>query len=275
MGSTRSQERRSGLWYGIGAALCLVVAVVAGVRLVPQAQVGDVDPVSAVVALVALAVALLSARQSVRALWSTHPVAVEVAARLAIEVQRREGQARAQLLGGQHRTIDVDFEFRSAPAHGARHAEPVGRLDDVVAYYRALHPQRMVITGAPGAGKTVLALELVLGLIADREPGDPVPVRVSAAAWNTERPLRGWLVEHLAEAYLLPRSSAEVLLDAGMVLPVIDGLDELDADQTPGYTSRAASAVRALNAYQHGRDAAPLVLTCRSGQYQALQAVQV
>ncbi len=266
---------RSGLVYGVGAALCVAVAVGMGVRLIPQAKVGDVDPVSAVVALAALAVAFLSARQSARALRSAHPVAMEVAARLATEVQRREGQARTQLLGGQGRTIDVDFDFRSALAHDARHAEPVGRLNDVVAYYRALHPQRLVITGAPGAGKTVLALELALGLLTDREPGDAVPVRVSAAAWDTERPLRGWLIEHLVEAYLLTRSSAEALLDGGLILPVVDGLDEMDADQTPGYASRAARAVQALNAYQHGRDVAPLVLTCRSGQYQALREVRV
>jgi hypothetical protein len=266
---------RSGLLYAIGAAFCMAVAVAVGVRLIPQAGVGDVDPVSAVVALAALAAALLSARQSMRALQSTYPSAVEVAARLAIEVQRREGQARTQLLGGRGRTIDVDFDFRSAPAHDARRAEPVGRLEDVVAYYETLHPRRLVITGAPGAGKTVLALELVLGLLAVRGPGDAVPVRVSAAAWDTERPVRGWLVEHLIEAYRLPRLLAEALLDAGLILPVIDGLDEMDADQTPGYASRAARAIQALNVYQHGRDAAPLVLTCRSGQYQALRVVQV
>jgi hypothetical protein len=154
---------RSGLLYGIGAALCAAVAVVVGVRVVPQADVGQVDPGSAVIALAALAVALLSARQAVRVLRSTHPAAVEVAAWLAIAVQRREGQARMQLLGGQGRTIDVDFDFRSAPAHDAQHAQLVGCLADVVAYYQALHPQRLVITGAPGAGKTVLAIELALG----------------------------------------------------------------------------------------------------------------
>jgi MFS family permease len=266
---------RSGLMYGIGAVLCVAVAVVVVVRLVPQAGVGAVDPASAGLALVSLAAALVSARQSVRALRSTPPVADEVAARLAIEVMRREGRARTQLLGGHSRTIDVAFDFSSASAHNTQHAQPMGRLSDIVAYYQALHPQRLVITGAPGAGKTVLALELALGLLAAREPGDAVPVRVSAAAWDAERPLRGWLVEHLVEAYVLPQPSAEVLVDAGLILPVIDGLDEMDADETPGYGSRAARAVRALNVYQHGREVAPLVLTCRSGQYQALEDVQV
>jgi hypothetical protein len=36
----------------------------------------------------------------------------------------------------------------------------------------------LVITGAPGAGKTVLEIELTLRLIEVREPDDAVPVRV-------------------------------------------------------------------------------------------------
>ncbi len=88
-------------------------------RLIPQAEVGDVDPVSAVVALASLTVALVSARQAVLALRSAHPVTVEVAARLAIEMRHRESQAHARLLGGRSRTIDVDFDFRPAPAHDA------------------------------------------------------------------------------------------------------------------------------------------------------------
>ena len=38
-------------------------------------------------------------------------------------------------------------------------------------YYRKLRPQRMVITGTAGSGKTVLAIELMLGLLKDR-PAD-------------------------------------------------------------------------------------------------------
>ncbi|RLK54415.1 NACHT domain-containing protein [Actinokineospora cianjurensis] len=246
-----------------------------GWQQLPRMQVGDVDPFSAVVALAALAAALWSGRQSVRAAQSTPVAVVEVAARLADEVRHREGRTRTQLLGGGRRTINVDFDFRSVPAHGADDAATAGRLAEVVDYYQALRPQRLVITGAAGAGKTVLALELLLGLLEVRSAEDPVPVRIPATAWDIERPLRDWLIQHLIDAYGQTSRTARALVDAGRILPVIDGLDELDAEPTPAYTSNAARAIEALNAYQHGRQAAPLVLTCRTLHYQALTDVDV
>jgi hypothetical protein len=59
------------------------------------------------------------------------------------------------------------------------------------------------------------------------------------------------------------------------VLPVLDGLDEMDADPEPGYASRAGHAMRKLNAYQRGLDKAELLLTCRGRTYRALEAAQV
>ncbi|PPK66197.1 hypothetical protein V5P93_003916 [Actinokineospora auranticolor] len=266
---------RSGFWYAAGAAVCVAVAAAFGWGQLPRAQVGQVDPASLVVALAALAVGLLSARQAVRVARSTPVPVAEVAARLADEVRKREGAARSQLLGGGGRTIDVDFYFRAAPAHDAHHADAAGSLEQVVAYYQALSPQRLVITGAPGAGKTVLALELLDGLLDVREPDGPVPVRIPAAAWDTTHPLRDWLVHHVVDAYGLSERAARAVVDAGLVMPVIDGLDEMDATPAPGYTSRAAEAIRAVNAYQHGRRAAPLVLTCRTTHYQALTDINV
>ncbi|WP_394613123.1 NACHT domain-containing protein [Lentzea sp. JNUCC 0626] len=268
----------SGWLYGFGCGVCLVVAVVVGLRLVPGAKVGDVDPVSAVVALLALAAALWAGRHAVRIarIARIAPVPVmEVAARLADDVRSRESRARTQLLGNKNRTIDVDFAFRPAPAHPAQHAQAKGQLTQVVDYYQALRPQRLVITGAPGAGKTVLALELLLGLLETREPAQPVPVRIPATIWDTSHPLSDWLVQHLVAAYQQDSRTAQALVNAGLILPVIDGLDEVDAEDTPGHDSHAADVVRALNTYQHGRHAAPLVLTCRTGHYQALTGADV
>ncbi|MFF4567961.1 hypothetical protein [Streptomyces sp. NPDC001435] len=61
-----------------------------------------------------------------------------------------------------------------------------------------------------------------------------------------------------------------------LVLPVLDGLDEMDPpapDGTPDPAApRATAVVRALNTYQQGRDAGPLILTCRTRHYDALSA---
>ncbi len=48
-----------------------------------------------------------------------------------------------------------------------------------------------------------------------------------------------WLTAHLVDTYRLTTASAWVLVAAPKVRPVIDGLDEMDADTAPGFTSRA------------------------------------
>ncbi|MCF2528525.1 DNA/RNA helicase domain-containing protein [Yinghuangia soli] len=79
------------------------------------------------------------------------------------------------------------FDFRPTPAHAAAGADRAGTLGEGVAYYRRLRPGRLVVTGAPGAGKTVLALQLMLGLLEERRPEDPVPVRLPLASGNRIR----------------------------------------------------------------------------------------
>lgn len=123
----------------------------------------------------------------------------------------------------------------------------------------------MVITGTPalrpegqasgdaGTGKTVLALALLLGLAKDRTAQDPVPVRLSAASWPGNQ-IRDWIHTHLTDTYRFPAREASSIVAANLVLPVIDGLDEMDSDPAPDYTSRASQAPgshRTLRARRH------------------------
>lgn len=203
-------------------------------------------------------------------------------ARLAQAVLKEESAQWVQLLGGVE-AIDVGFTLRTGPG-----AAPVlrpgtregweGRLRRVAEFYQGLDaPQRLVITGQPGAGKTVLAMKLILELLRDPPPGWPVPVRVSAAGWDPDIPVPQWLAGQLHETFGLKRQIAEMLVEQGRVLPVVDGLDEMDQDVQdtaagggPGYASRAGRALRALNDYQRAGERIRVVLTCRTGQYDAL-----
>ncbi|WP_445528105.1 NACHT domain-containing protein [Streptomyces cyslabdanicus] len=201
---------------------------------------------------------------------------------LARQVETGESMARRQLLGADTRRINLAYVLH--PAQGRVATAPLaGRtftdaapavLPDVLGYYRATRPRRLVITGAAGAGKTVLALELMLTLLGDRADDDPVPVRIPLAQWDTSQPLRTLLVQRLVDAYDWPPDLAAGLVDQGMVLPVLDGLDEMDPvrdDGTPDPQAPQALAVlEALDAYQEGLDAGPLVVTCRNQHYDAL-----
>ena len=104
--------------------------------------------------------------------------------------------------------------------------------------------------------------------------GTPIPVRISAASLDTSRPadsaVMDWLAEHLRQAYKVPEATARELVKWRMVVPVLDGLDEMDAGE-PGYSSRAGQVIRACNAYLDGTQKAEMILTCRIGQYQALE----
>ncbi|HET9658326.1 MAG TPA: NACHT domain-containing protein [Kineosporiaceae bacterium] len=260
-----------------------VGAVLVGVWALSRVKVGDVDPVGAGVGTASLLAGLVAMVLAVRAWRWQETNTADLTQRLADMVTHAEGLARQQLLGGHDKPINVEFELQQAPAHNATHAATRGQLQEVVAYYTRLRPRRMVITGAPGAGKTVLAIELILALLdpKTRKPDDPVPVRFSAASWDitadqaadphaAAEAVERWLVEHLTVTYRLAPASAAALVAAQKILPVIDGLDEMDAVPAPGYDSRAARALQILNGYQVRRAKAELVLTCRRQQYQAL-----
>ncbi|MFE6743057.1 NACHT domain-containing protein [Streptomyces tubercidicus] len=249
-----------------------VVTVGVAVTIAVRAGTGQVDPVGLAVGLVSLVLAVAGLHQATLSqAWQDTDTA-GLADRLAADVRNREEKARQRLLGGSDRTINVEFTFRPSPAHHGTGAAPHGTLEEVATYYRALRPGRLVITGAPGAGKTVLALHLILLLLADRALGGPVPVRLSLSTFDANRnELDEWLADHLTRTYRLRPAAAAALVAARLILPVLDGLDEMDAGETPGRDSRAAAALEAMNRYVHGTTKGQLVLTCRSTPYVALE----
>ncbi|MGY4998840.1 NACHT domain-containing protein [Streptomyces sp. 900105245] len=150
---------------------------------------------------------------------------------------------------------------RVRPLPAARDAEDEGSGGDGGSF-AALPGRRLVVLGGPGSGKSVLALRFVLGRLAARQAGGPVPVIFPLAGWDPLRTgLRDWLATRLAADYhplAAPadgrRTLAQALLDAGLVLPVLDGFDEL---ARPAY----GEAVRRVNAELDAD--LPLVVTSR------------
>ncbi|MEV5982580.1 NACHT domain-containing protein [Streptomyces sp. NPDC052114] len=262
-------------------AIVLLSVVVYLVRPALREGFGDVDPGGLAIASVGLAVALVG-------LWIARRRydPVEVAADLARKVVRVEQGAFKQLLGGDVNGV-IDLSFTADMTGRVRGATATGRLDDVVSFYRGLTPGRVVMTGTPappgagvvgdaGAGKTLTALKLVVDLAQARADGElvQVPVRLTATSWPGGT-IEDWLARELEQAWEQERAKARLLLEAQLVLPVIDGVDELDPGDAPGPGSRAAALMAEVNRYQLGTAPAPVVLTCRRLQYEALEHGQV
>jgi NACHT domain len=128
---------------------------------------------------------------------------------------------------------------------------------------------RLVVLGEPGAGKTMLMVRLVLDLLARRAEGGPVPILASVASWNPAgQDLRSWLserlqIDHPALASPPPTGTDEptqaaALLAAGLILPVLDGLDEIPEQVRGPAISRINDALR---------PGEQLMATCRTRQY--------
>ncbi|MGW1713170.1 NACHT domain-containing protein [Streptomyces sp. NPDC002156] len=127
--------------------------------------------------------------------------------------------------------------------------------------------RRLLVLGEPGAGKTMLLVVLLLGLLDRRTPGDPVPVIFPIASWNPAQGLESWMADRLTTDYPALRqhateqdrqNAARALLDNRMILPILDGLDEI----APSIRSNALVAINA--ALPPGR---PVVLSSRSAEY--------
>ncbi|CAM5537465.1 hypothetical protein STANM309S_02895 [Streptomyces tanashiensis] len=96
---------------------------------------------------------------------------------------------------------------------------------------------------------------------------------MAATSW-TGQELEAWLAGHLTTAFGVGGALARRLVEARLVLPVVDGLDELDPPGAAPYSSRAAQLLRLLNGWQHGTQPAAVLVTCRRGFYDGLMRVE-
>jgi hypothetical protein len=168
-----------------------------------------------------------------------------------------------------NRPVAAPAEVVAGPTVGGRvvRIRLHGSLDEVAEKFLALPHRRLVVLGEPGAGKTVLAVLLTLELLNRRWSGAqlPVPVLLSLSSWDpTVEHLHTWIGRRLTEDYPVLANTdaygpkaAEDLIVSERLLPVLDGLDELP-------TRLQGTAIEALD-HAHG---GPLVLTCRSAEYE-------
>ncbi|MER6159438.1 NACHT domain-containing protein [Streptomyces sp. NPDC001868] len=273
-----------GLWIGIGCASLVALAVTlksaldrsgsssdayAGPSLV-VAVIGGVVSVTALLAdalrdQTGTAVPADPAEDRVRA---ADALAGAVRAQWSEEARLRRLQD-PEPLNTRWRTADrlLRDDPRNIHRGGPEPTPQDGRytLSRVTRAFASVPSRRLVVLGAPGSGKSVLATCFTLDLLNEREPGTAVPVVFPLTTWDPETSgLRAWLAGRLAAEYRPLAAAAEggtlaaALLDARLVLPVLDGFDELPP-------AVRGNALRALNAELD--DDLPVLLTSRTSAW--------
>lgn len=120
-----------------------------------------------------------------------------------------------------------------------------GDLSDLFAVYGGLDSGKMLLAGAPGAGKSGAMIRLLLDAVAHRKGIEdasvratvPVPVLLTAYDWLPEHEsLADWVTRRLQDEHSFLKakvgnhSAARALLNDGLVSVLIDGVDEMPPD---------------------------------------------
>ncbi len=187
------------------------------------------------------------------------------------------------VLGPSRVVMPVRFRFTSPPGGPEDRRESVSEAEweRVADLYLALPDssgRRLVVTGGPGSGKSLLAKALTLRL-ADRhaEGACGVPVLLPLWSWSGtpkgvrpadegfHKAFRSWLVEQVSGTYGRSPALVERVIDDAVL--VLDGLDEMD-----GREDTARPRARALLTYlrENRRRPGNVVVTCRRSAYEDL-----
>ncbi|WP_405533704.1 NACHT domain-containing protein (plasmid) [Streptomyces avidinii] len=175
------------------------------------------------------------------------------------------------------RELARDWPGQSAEAASTWAVSPSGLAGsgaDIAQVFERVPTRRLAILGEPGAGKTMLLIRLLLALLGRRSPGGSVPVLFPLAAWDPVRQdLYAWMADELAQDHpalraLVPSNppqagtgtQAGALLSQGLILPILDGLDELPQ-------AVRARALHAINLVLPAGQ--PLVLSSRTAEYRS------
>ncbi|MEY9947910.1 helix-turn-helix domain-containing protein [Kitasatospora sp. GAS1066B] len=158
---------------------------------------------------------------------------------------------------------------RLGPGAVPRQVDLSGDLRSVAEVYRRISSGRLVILGRAGSGKSILTIRFVLDVLEGRTAPGRVPVIFSLGSWDpSSTDLRDWMIgrllrdhPHLARRSPGGSTLAAAMVDADLILPVLDGFDEI----AEGLRREALEALNAISL--------PLVLTSRRAEFaEAVQA---
>jgi hypothetical protein len=164
-----------------------------------------------------------------------------------------------QVLRAGLRPLNVEWSERGVIGRGRVH----GSTDDIKGMaerFRKGARCRLVICGEASSGKSVLARLLMAELLSDLREADPVPVFLPLWSWNpAQERMHDWMKRRIRESYpelleeaIYGPTAVAGLVDQGIVLPILDGLDALP----PGCRQAVVADGELMSQLR-------LILTCR------------
>jgi len=165
-------------------------------------------------------------------------------------------------LGMEIREEAVDNPWRmvlESPDQSREVLSPGRKIKDIFNEANRL----LLILGEPGSGKTTTLLQLARDLIAevDQSFTQPVPVILNLSTWtNKQQLLDEWLIAELNSKYHLPKKDGKRWLKDRRILPMLDGLDEIKAENR-------AACVEKINQLVADYGLQGLVVCSRVGDY--------
>ena len=121
----------------------------------------------------------------------------------------------------------------------------------------------LLVLGEPGSGKTTTMLQLAEWLLEldQQQPNLPIPVVFNLSSWTSaDKDLADWLVRELSMKYLIPKPIGLEWLQAGRLLLLLDGLDEVGVDHR-------SACVEAINRFSQEAKLPGIVVCCRFREY--------
>lgn len=261
------------------------IAVIAGVTgiafivLSAYAKHATLDDASVWLTFIGAVLSLVGAALAVYAVLpsSKPPLAVSIqdeASKFLSAVQSEIDCEYSRGRGSGSVSISVRWRQCAPPAidettnvYGTLSAHDIQRIQRTVSIERRFSQlpfRRLIILGKVGSGKSMLAMELALSIMDKGVSNLAVPVLFRVRNWNAEKfSLREWLVMELLQTYkqlraLHPNGAtlAEEFVDRELVIPILDGFDELGPELY-------AAAIERLNHASR----TPFILTSREDEF--------